>query len=166
MRDWPRGKPELTRDELLQLPIQQLLPLDRPMALLDRSISMTSETFETEVKILPESLFCDGTKVGAWIGMEYMAQTIGVFANAEALLRGEPLKAGFLLGSREYRCKISHFKVGTTLRILAKKLIHDPAGLGVLECSLRAADSPEALVTANLTLFEVADLKQFMAENT
>ena len=155
----------MTKEEIVRLPVLSLLPLALPMSLIDRNISMNSETFETEVAIRPDSLFCDGEKVGAWVGMEYMAQTIGLFANAEHLERGEPISAGFLLGSRDYRCKVPAFKVGSTLRITATKLLHDPAGLGVLECKLRELGAAEPMVSANLTLFEVPDLAKFLKEN-
>jgi predicted hotdog family 3-hydroxylacyl-ACP dehydratase len=154
----------MTKGEIVRLPVLELLPLALPMSLIDRNVAMTDETFETEVAIRPDSLFCDGARVGAWVGMEYMAQTIGLFANAEHLERGEPISAGFLLGSREYRCRVPFFSVGSTLRITATKLIHDPSGLGVLECRLREAGAAEPLVTANLTLFEVPDLEKFLKE--
>jgi predicted hotdog family 3-hydroxylacyl-ACP dehydratase len=60
---------------------------------------------------------------------------------------------------------VPHFKVGTVLRITAKKVIHDPQGIGVLECSLRELGVDEPYVTANLTLFEVPDVKDFLKEH-
>ena len=56
------------------------------------------------------------------------------------------------------------FRVGTILRITVTKLIHDPRGLGVLECCLRELGQGEALAMANLTLFAVPDLAAFLNE--
>jgi 3-oxoacyl-[acyl-carrier-protein] synthase I len=152
-------------EELADRPILDLLPHAPPMALLDRNISISQDTYEAELTIRPGSLFCDGEKVEAWVGIEYMAQAIAAFAGAEALSRNEAVKVGFLLGSREYRPKVAYFKVGSVLRINVKKVLHDPNGLSVVECRLSEAGQTEALVSANLTVYEVPDLAAFLKEN-
>lgn len=155
----------MTAQELVTFPVLEMLPLTPPMALLDRSVAMTSETFETEVTIRPDSLFCDGEKVPAWVGIEYMAQSIAAFAGAEALRKNEAVKVGFLLGSREYHCSVPYFMVGATLRIRVKKVIHDPSGLSVVECSLGLQGDRQPLVVSNLTVFEVPSLHAYLKEN-
>lgn len=155
----------MTFDELAAKPILELLPHALPMALLDRSVSVSEDEYEAEVTIRPQSLFCDGEKVGAWVGVEYMAQAIAAFAGAEALRQGQGVKVGFLLGSREYHASQPYFKVGSVLRIRVKKVIHDPAGLSVVECRLGLAGSPEPLVKANLTVYEVPSLQSYLKEN-
>ena len=155
----------MTLQDVIQRPILDLLPHAPPMALLDRATYISEDEFESEVVIRPDSEFCDGEKVGSWVGIEYMAQSIAAFASAEAVLKGESVKVGFLLGSREYRCKTPYFKVGAALRIRVKKVIHDPNGLSVLECSLSQAGQAEAEVVSNLTVYEVPDLQSYLKEN-
>jgi predicted hotdog family 3-hydroxylacyl-ACP dehydratase len=152
-------------EELATRPILDLLPHAPPMALLERSISISQEVYEAELTIRPQSLFCDGEKVPSWVGIEYMAQAIAAFAGAEALSRNETVKVGFLLGSREFRPKVPYFKVGSILRINVKKVIHDPNGLSVVACRLSEAGQTEALVEANLTVYEVTDLAAYLKEN-
>src|SRR5215471_7164387 len=84
--------------------IRSLLPHAGPMVLLDRVISVDEDSLLAEVCIRSDSLFCNGGGVGAWVGVEYMAQAIGAWAGYTAQLRGEPVKLGFLLGTRSYDC--------------------------------------------------------------
>jgi len=155
----------VTFEELAAKPILEILPHGLPMALLDRTVEVGEEDYEAEVTVRADSLFCDGEKVGAWVGVEYMAQAIAAFAGAEALRQGKNVKVGFLLGSREYHVSIPYFKVGSVLRIRVKKVIHDPAGLSVVECRLGLLGSAQPLVTSMLTVYEVPSLQAYLKEN-
>ena len=57
--------------------IRSLLPHSGPMVLLDRVIAADEESLCAEVRIRENSLFCNADGVGAWVGLEYMAQAIG-----------------------------------------------------------------------------------------
>lgn len=151
--------------ELKDWPVARLLPHAPPMILIDRVVSVSEEYFEAEVILRSDSLFCDGTAVDAWVGIEYMAQAVAAYAGAEALAAGTPIKTGFLLGTRSYSSRTPRFAVGAVLRIGVKKVLHDPGGLSVVECSLRESNEREALVTANLTVYEVDDLDAHLAEH-
>ena len=47
-----------------------------------------------------------------YISIETMAQCIAVHAGARAKIRGEGPPLGFLLGTRHFRCSVSHFELG------------------------------------------------------
>jgi predicted hotdog family 3-hydroxylacyl-ACP dehydratase len=143
------------------MPIESLVPHARPMLLLDRMTDMDGESFEAELSLTKDSEFCVDGKVGAWVGIEYMAQCVAAFAGAEGLAAGENIKVGFLLGTRQYQCAVPHFKAGSILRIRVKKVLHDPQGLSVVECALRLKDGPE-LARANLTVFQVDDFEAYL----
>ncbi len=64
--------------------IRSLVPHAGPMVLLDRVISVDEDSLLAEVRIRSDSLFCNIDGVGAWVGIEYMAQAIGAW-------RGIPL---------------------------------------------------------------------------
>ena len=147
------------------LPVARLLPHAPPMILIDRAVSVDTENFEAEVTIRPDSLFCDGAKVDAWVGVEYMAQAVAAFAGAEAAAAGRAVKTGFLLGTRSYECRVSSFPVGSVVRIGVKKILHEPNGLSVVECTLRAQGEDSPWVTADLTVFEVDDLAAYLKEH-
>ena len=135
------------------------------MILIDRAVSAGEEYFEAEVAIRPDSLFCDGAKVDAWVGIEYMAQAVAAYGGAEALAAGRTVKTGFLLGTRSYECRVPSFPVGAVLRIGVKKVLHEPTGLSGVECSRRAQGEDEPWVVANLTVFEVEDLAAYLKEH-
>ena len=83
--------------ELKDWPVARLLPHASPMIMIDRVVSVSEDYFEAEVVVRPDSLFCDGTAVNAWVGIEYMAQAVAAYAGAEAIAAGRPVKIGFLL---------------------------------------------------------------------
>jgi predicted hotdog family 3-hydroxylacyl-ACP dehydratase len=137
------------------LDVRSLVPQAGPMVLLDRVISADDESVCAEVTIRSNSMFCDGAGVGAWVGIEYMAQTIGAFAGYTARLRGEPVKIGFLLGARRYECSCPSFPVGTVLQIHVRRVLQVENGLGSFECRIDNEDGP--LANANLTVYQPAD---------
>ena len=153
-----------TPQDLVALPIAELTCHAKPMLLLDRAIAMDALTFETELSIRPDSLFCENGGVGAWIGIEYMAQTIAAFAGAEGLQAEKSLKVGFLVGTRQYHAQVPAFKVGMTLRVRVKKVLHNEDGLSVLECSIRDLSDDRLLAEASLTVVEVQDMAIFLKE--
>ena len=84
----------------LAFPIEQYLPHRGAMRLIDRLIEAGEEHAVAEVDVPDEGLFVRDGSVPAWVGIEYMAQTIAAWAGARALRTGGSPKLGFLLGSR------------------------------------------------------------------
>jgi len=146
----------------LELPdVRSLLPHSGPMVLLDRVISVDEESLCAEVTIKRGDLFCDEDGVGAWVGIEYMAQTIGAYAGYRARLRGEPIKLGFLLGTRRYDCDLPRFAVGSVLRISVRREVESEAGLASFRCEIvDTARGPVA--EATVTVFQPPDSEEFL----
>lgn len=149
----------------IQRPIEALLPHAAPMVLLDRCLKVSVDSFEAEVTLNKQSPFCVDGHVGAWVGVEYMAQAIAAFAGAEAVAAGREVKVGFLLGSRRYESKVPAFSAGSSLRVAVKKLLHEDNGVGALECKIYIDGASEPAVEANLNVYQVADLGAFLKEN-
>jgi predicted hotdog family 3-hydroxylacyl-ACP dehydratase len=148
----------------MELPdIRSLVPHSGPMVLLDRVVSVDEESLCAEVRIRADSLFCNSGGVGAWVGLEYMAQAIAAYAGYSARLRGEPVKIGFLLGSRRYECRRPIFPVGSVLRV-SVRVLHNANGLASFEC--RIDDTTEQLATANVTVFQPPDINDFLEGNS
>jgi predicted hotdog family 3-hydroxylacyl-ACP dehydratase len=140
--------------------IRTLVPHSGPMVLLDRVISADENSLCAEVTIRADSLFCETDGVGAWVGMEYMAQAIGAYVGYRAQLRGEPVKIGFLLGVRRYECSRPIFALGSILRVHVLRLWQSENGLGSFECRV---DNPEGQVaTAILTVFQPDNAHDFL----
>ena len=140
--------------------IRSLVPHAGPMVLLDRVISADEDSLLAEVRIRSDSLFCNTDGVGAWVGIEYMAQAIGAWAGYTAQLRGEPVKLGFVLGTRRYECSRPIFTLGSLLRVHVLRVFQDENGLGSFECSI---DSEEGRVaTAIITVFQPPNIDDYL----
>lgn len=135
--------------------IRLLLPHSGPMVLLDRVICADEESLCAEVRIRPDSLFCAQGGVGAWVGLEYMAQAIGAYAGYTRRLRGEPIKIGFLLGTRRYECAQPLFTVGSLLKVCVKRVFQSDDGLASFDCQID--DDHGQLANAHVTVFQPAD---------
>jgi predicted hotdog family 3-hydroxylacyl-ACP dehydratase len=129
------------------------------MVLLDAVIAAGAEELTSVLTVREESRFFDGAGVGAWVGVEYMAQTIAAFAGYEALQNGTTVKPGFLLGARRYSCNTPAFPLGVTLRVTARRELQNADGIGSFNCSITgdgiAAD-------ANLVVFQPDSLDAYL----
>lgn len=148
--------------------ISTLVPHSGAMLLLDRVLDVDTESLRAEVAIRADSMFCDGAQVGGWIGIEYMAQAVAAHAGYCAVLRGEAVKVGFLLGSRRYQCSAAAFAVGTVLQVVVERVLQGENGLGAFECRIEdgtaGADGTERALMASavVTVFQPANVDEFL----
>jgi predicted hotdog family 3-hydroxylacyl-ACP dehydratase len=147
--------------------IHTLVPHAAPMILLDRVVSFEGENLCAEVAIRADTLFCDESGVGAWVGIEYMAQAIAAHAGYEQQLHGLPVKIGFLLGSRRYDCSCSTFPIGSVLHVYVHRVLLSENGLGSYECRIEAKgeDNGSLKATATVTVFQPANIDEFVEGN-
>ena len=129
------------------------------MVLLDRVVAADDESLCAEVRVRADSLFCVDGGVGAWVGLEYMAQAIGAYAGYRARLRGEPVRIGYLLGTRHYECKQPVSPLGSVLKIHVKRVLQSEDGLASFDC--RIDDERGSSASANVTVFQSADGGRF-----
>jgi predicted hotdog family 3-hydroxylacyl-ACP dehydratase len=144
--------------------IRSLVPHAGPMVLLDRVISVGEDSLLAEVRIRSDSLFCNADGVGAWVGIEYMAQAIGAWAGYNAQLRGEPVKLGFLLGTRRYECIRPIFVSGSVLRVHIQRVFQDENGLGSFECYIE--DEQGRIATAAVSVFQPPNVNDFLQRSS
>ena len=144
--------------------IRSLVPHAGPMVLLDRVVSADADNLLAEVRIRSDSLFCNADGVGVWVGIEYMAQAIGAWAGYTAQLRGEPVKLGFLLGTRRYECIRPIFLLGSVLQVCIRRTFQQENGLGSFECHI---DNEQGRVaTATVTVFQPRNVNDFLERNS
>jgi len=143
-------------------PIGELVPHGPPMCLLDRVLAYATDTLDAEVAIAPASMFCTGGQVGAWVGIEYMAQAVAAFAGMQARARGEAVRVGLLLGTRRYTCSVAASPVGTVLRVRAHRVLQGENGLGAFECRIEDAAAGTLLAEASITVFQPENVEEFM----
>lgn len=135
--------------------IRTLLPHSGPMVLLDRVLAIEDESLCAEVLIRDNSLFCVNGAVGAWVGLEYMAQAIGAYAGYRSQQRGEPVRIGYLLGTRSYDSKQPCFTVGSCLKIHVKRVWQGEDGLASFDCHIDGETG--LLAKATVTVFQRPD---------
>lgn len=130
--------------------VEELLPHTGGMMLLERVIAFDQESMTAEVIVRGDGLFGDTHSVPAWLGIEYMAQTVAAHGGMMCKLAGKPLNLGFLLGTRRYHCNVDSFAVGAVLTVTVKRLIQDQ-GLGVFDCHISAEG---VLASAKLNVYQ------------
>lgn len=145
-------------------PIAELLPHKAPMILLDRVLDIEGENLTAEVTIRPDALFCDGRRVGGWVGIEYMAQAIGALAGWLARQKGLPPRLGFLVGTRRYTSQTPWFTVGQTLHIHIQREIAAENGVSAVACRIVSPDG-QLHAEAMLTVFQPDNLQDFLAQS-
>ncbi len=131
--------------------VAALIPHTGDMVLLDRIIDFDDPRLSAELVVRSDGLLGgDESSVPAWVGIEYMAQTIAAYAGMVAKQANLPIRLGFLLGTRRYISNVGAFKVGTKLTINIEKILHDD-NLGVFDCRI-VGEGIE--VTANLNVYQ------------
>jgi predicted hotdog family 3-hydroxylacyl-ACP dehydratase len=131
--------------------ISEIVPHGRPMLLLDRLVSYSGDLVTCEVQIRPDSPFMSEGGVPAIVGVEYMAQCVAAYAGLSARAKGEPVRIGFLLGSRSLRIGVDVFAPGDRLIIEARRIWGEEV-LGSFACQVRRGD--EILLEGNLTVYQ------------
>ncbi len=140
--------------------IEELVPHKGPMCLLDRVVDAGDEHFVAEVTVRPGGLFDHGHGVGAWVGIEYMAQAVAAWAGWRARARGGLPKIGLLLGTRNYASKISRFAPGLCLIVAIRREFLADNGMGQFNCTI--SDGDQELVKVALNVFEPDDPTEFL----
>lgn len=143
-----------------QAAVERMLPHRGGMLWIDRVLRCEDEDVSVEAVIRDDHPFLEGDQLPAWVGIEYMAQCIAAWAGGRALRRGEPVKPGFLLGTRRYQAHRATLALGLRLRIEAHCELFGDNGLGLFAC--RIYDGDEEIATANVSVFEPPDADAYL----
>jgi predicted hotdog family 3-hydroxylacyl-ACP dehydratase len=148
-------------------PIEAYVPHRGAMRLLDRLIEASPEHAVAEVRVPVDGLFvrevAGRSHVPAWVGLEYMAQTISAWSGARAGREGLQPRLGFLLGTRRYKASVAEFPCGALLRVEARHEFISDNGLGMFDCNI-VLDGVE-VATARVSIYEPADGIDFLKPN-
>lgn len=142
--------------------IDEWIPQRGAMQMLSRVIEADEEHAAAEVRISPDGLFFRDGQVPAWIGIEYMAQTIAAWASARGRRAGESgPRLGLLLGSRRYNAHCAGFPDGATLRVDAVCELNGENGLGLFDC--RITHQGVLMASATVSVFQPEDAMAVLA---
>lgn len=161
-------------ENTLDLTPEKLLPHDHPMILID---AVDSYGDDFAVALITPGIgkpFADWQgNVPVWVGMEYMAQCIAIYAGIQAQQKGLPIKVGFLLGTRSYDIETDQFDSGQTYAIRVQKTFED-SSLSAFACSIHRVlhhddnneQSEPCLVKAVINTFQPDNIDEFMEGKT
>jgi predicted hotdog family 3-hydroxylacyl-ACP dehydratase len=116
-------------------PICELVPHAPPMILVDEMLDYAPGHARCVVRLRPDSLFVENGRVRALVAVEYMAQSVAAYAGMKSRRHGEPPSIGFLLGSRELKLAVDHFRAGDTLVVDVEHVFGDDQ-LGSFRCTV------------------------------
>jgi predicted hotdog family 3-hydroxylacyl-ACP dehydratase len=144
------------------LPIEAYLPHRGRMVLLDRFLEAEAGRALCAVTIRPDAPFCHAGCVPAYVGIEYMAQTVGALIGWQSRRIGQAIKTGFLVSTRKYASRVDSFPLGATLLVEARENWRDEEGLGVMDCTICHPEN-EIIAEATLMVFQPRDLNAYMS---
>lgn len=131
------------------------------MVLVDNVVEVGNEHIVVELTVREDGLFSQADRtVPAWVGLEYMAQTVAAFSGYHRRCAGEAVGLGFLLGTRHYQASVGSFPCGTRLTVRADKVIEAANDMSVFDCQLQGETIS---AHAKLNVLLPKDSQQFLA---
>lgn len=130
------------------------------MRLIDEIEDYGPDWIQVGISIVPHSLFATAAGVPAWVGIEFMAQTICAYGGIEQLQQGRAPRIGLLIGARRYEARVAAFAAGTRLRVDARLLLRTAEDMVVFECEIHTGQ--ERLAWADVKAFRPEDIGSFL----
>ncbi|MGI0117118.1 hypothetical protein [Zooshikella sp. RANM57] len=162
--------------DVTAIPITQLIPHRQSMCLIDRVVAFADKTIVAAFTVDASNIFLvDEGYVPVWVGLEYMAQTIAAYTGLNHYLNHEPIKPGFLLGTRRLETQVEGFFPQSTYWVTATEIYEDN-GLSVFKAILYQAqggvnpfaekvEDDEWLVRASVNVFQPDDPSQMLQQS-
>jgi predicted hotdog family 3-hydroxylacyl-ACP dehydratase len=120
--------------------LQHIMRHQPPMVFLDEVVESRHEGLTAVVRIRDGIPFYAADRgVPAWVGIEYMAQSIAALAGIRARNAGEDVPLGLIIGCRKYVSTTAAFAPGSELRISVEELIAEENGFGSFDCIIKDA---------------------------
>jgi predicted hotdog family 3-hydroxylacyl-ACP dehydratase len=148
-------------EELLQQPIEAIIPHRGTMLLLDAVTTFDDQTLSAQATVHADAWYADAEgATPAWIGIELMAQAIAAHVALLAMRAGGSARPGVLLGSRSYRALQPSFACGARLSIHVTELLRSEEGHGAYECTIHHGDV--CCAEAVIKVFQPRDFQSFI----
>ncbi|WP_027803960.1 hotdog family protein [Paraburkholderia dilworthii] len=148
-------------DELLQQPIEAIIPHRGTMLLIDAVNTFDEQTLIARATVHADAWYADAQgAMPAWIGIELMAQAIAAHVALLAMRGGGRARPGVLLGSRSYKALQPSFAGGAQLLIRTTELLRSDEGHGAYECTIHHGDV--CCAEAVIKVFQPSDFQSFI----
>ena len=144
--------------------IESILPHAHPMILIDELLQYDDIKAFCKVLINENSNFYNSilTSVPSYVAIEYMAQSIAAFANANNKDLGKDVAIGFLVSCRKFKVFVSEFKLNSQLNIEVEQLYNEEGGLAAFDCKVE--QQGQIVAEAKINIFQPNDPQAFLAE--
>lgn len=116
--------------------VEPLVPHSGEMVLIDRITAVGDTHLTAEATIREDHILIKHGKLAAWAGIEIMAQGVAAWAGCMAKQANEPVRLGYLLGTRKLHLHQAEIPIGSQLEIKVTMSIQDATGFGVFDCQL------------------------------
>jgi len=147
----------------LSIPVAELLPHAGDMILLDEVLSCQGDDLVARATVRPGPFSQPDGSLPPWLGLEFMAQAVAAWAGWQARQAGEPVKLGFLLGTRHYECHVDALPPGAALTIHITRTLQDDLGMGVFHAQL--LEDSRVIAQARLNVYQPVDTARYTQEN-
>jgi len=127
------------------------------MILLDQVDAYDADNVEASLTIRDDSPFVKEQRVPSYVAIEYMAQGIAAYSGLQALDKNEPVKIGFLLGTRKLKLWTQELFVGDNLVVNVSVLYND-GEMAAFECRTLRGD--QVVAEASINVFQPDDPDQ------
>ncbi|WP_035386870.1 hotdog family protein [Ferrimonas senticii] len=146
-------------------PLAKYLAHRPPMILIDQLVNYQPDQLTVAVTPSPHAPFFDDAIDGvpSWVGIEYMAQAVATLAGIEAEANGEPIRIGFLLGTRRYQIHQPQFDRNCCYHVSVNRLYQDDDGMAAFDCLIQQQQQPVA--EARINVFQPRDPNQFLGQS-
>ena len=143
--------------------LEHLLPHRAPMILIDRLLEASEQGATCEVTITARSLFLEAAGVPAFVGIEYMAQSIAAYGGYHSYQAGEPIGVGLLLGTRHLTSSCPFFALDQRLHIQVTH-VWGKHELLRFQSTITCASTGTLLQQAELNVFKPQTVSSYLEE--
>ncbi len=123
--------------------VAPLLPHSGRMVLLDCITDYGEHHLTATATVGTDHILLQNNRLPCFLGMEIMAQGIGALTGCHAHNAGQPIRLGFLLGTRKLNLFADSIPIHTELLVKVQESVMDATGFGVFDCALYWTDAPE-----------------------
>ena len=142
----------------------EVVPHSKDMLFLDEILEYDDTSIKTRVIIRRDMLFyLEGKGVPAWVGLEFLAQSIAAISGIHAQLKNEPVKLGLLVGSRKTVCHVPFFQYDQSL-LIKTALQWDGGELAVFEGEILDEQTEAQLLESAINVFQPDNFKAYLDE--
>lgn len=115
--------------------VSELIAHEAPMILIDRIEYFDDENIQSAISIKQSSPFLFENAVPAYIGVEYMAQTVACFSGIKALQSSNAVRIGYLVSVRKLKLFTNAYTIGSSL-VAKSCVLYDDGEMAAFECQI------------------------------